>query len=261
MTDGTPGDGAPDDEIADLVDSIEALDDGGSSGSAPDGQTRTEDTTGNSSTSRADADGTLTEDDIPADADVEDVEELLDQLDDETVDEIKDDAISTDPRAESFGTYAGLAVSVLLGLMLFVGPWRFFDLALGGDIPFAVRESTEMNILFVAPLPIALVGFATGGIYRATTEDLAEEYKSDIVAQVIVVQALVAAALFGLFMLIPVGSALLDGAVVTAILAVVLAVVYLLFFTFFEFLAMAIYVGIPAFVGVAAGGLLAGLLE
>lgn len=192
----------------------------------------------------------------------EEVRELLESIDEaEDVDgataDADDDEESMDPRVERFGWYAGGVITVLLGLMLFVGPWRLIEITFeGGAIPFALRDSTEMNIMYVAPVVFVLVGAVSGAIYRATTTDVPDDYRFDMSMMVVVVQILAAIALFVLVMLVPVGESLLAGDVVEAVLLVVISAVYLLFFTFFEMIGITLYVGIPTYVGVFAGGLL-----
>jgi hypothetical protein len=118
-----------------------------------------------------------------------------------------------------------------------------------------------LSILFVAPVAFAVVGMVFAGAYRYTTEEIYEDYKSDIAAGVVVTQLLVLLVLFTLFMLVPVGTLLLGGELVDAALLVGLTVVYLVFFTFFEILGVSLYVGIPTFLGAFAGGLVVSALD
>lgn len=187
----------------------------------------------------------------------EEVRELLESIDEAGDGDVTaaDDEDPMDPRVERFGLYAGGVITVLLGLMLFVGPWRLITITFeGGAIPFALRDSTEMNIMFVAPVVFVLVGAVAGANYRTTTEDVHDEYRSDMATMVVVVQIIAALALFVLVMLVPVGESLLGGDVVGAVLLVVVSAVYLLFFTFFEIIGIALYVGVPTYVGVFVGG-------
>lgn len=190
----------------------------------------------------------------------EEVRELLESIDgdgDVAAADADDEGESMDPRVERFGYYAGGVVTVLLALMLFVGPWRLVEITFeGGAIPFALRESTGMNIMFVAPVVFVLVGAVAGVVYRATTEDVADDYRADLTMMVVVVQIIAAIALFVLVMLVPIGEMLLGGDVVGAAILVVVSAIYLLFFTFFEMIGITLYVGIPTYVGVFVGGLL-----
>jgi hypothetical protein len=173
-----------------------------------------------------------------------------------------DDEYDTDPRSERFGLYAGGVVTLLLTGLLFVGPWRWFDVDFSADpIPFVFRESTQGNVLAIGAVAIALVGLLAGVAYRASTRDTPEDYQWGIAMNVVVVQMLAALAAFVLGMLVPVGGALLSGEFVSAVILVVMAVVYLIFFTLFEVIGITLYVGIPALIGVYAGSLIGSVIS
>jgi len=197
----------------------------------------------------------------------EEVQELLDaaeSADDESLAAVEnddDDEFDTDERSERFGYYAGGVVTVLLTALLFVGPWRWFDIDFAAEpVPFVLRESTQGNILAVGAVAIALVGLVAGVAYRATTRDRPEDYQWGIALNVVVVQILAALVGFTLVMLVPVGQTLLSGDIGNALLLVVMAVVYLLFFTFFEVIGITLYVGIPSLIGVYAGSLIGSVM-
>lgn len=165
-----------------------------------------------------------------------------------------------DPRVERFGKIAGVLVIPVLVVSLFVGPWRVFDISLGaGTIPIVMRGA-ENSLVLVAPIiVIAGIGVAAGAVYRATTDDRAEEYRSDIASKIIEVQVIVAALAYLLVLLAAAGHGILDGEVAGSIVLVIIGLIGLVFFSFFEFLAAMVVIGIPAIVGVIVGDYL-GLL-
>jgi hypothetical protein len=278
---GEPSGG--DDEIAKLVDAVDAVGDPDGRGddqpgdgtdtdaaaaTAPDdgapARTGATGATRDTGPAEDERDGTAAEDALDGDA----AEELLEELaEGESVDgglaaDDADDELDTDPRAERFGYAAGLIVTVLLGVMLFVGPWRWFNVDLGaGLVPVEARDDPQENIAAVGAVAISLVGFLVGGVYRMTTDDRPGDYRSAIAVNTIVVQLLVALVVYLLFLLGVVVAGLLDGSVVGAVVLLAVGLVYLVFFTFFEFVGMSIYVGIPAWIGVFVGDLFGSVLE
>lgn len=182
-------------------------------------------------------------------------EEFLQAAEDS--DELAEDDEDMDPRVEWFGKVAGGLVLPVLVVALFVGPWRLFDFSLSaGTIPFTVRE-TVTNVVLVVPLAvIAVINAAVGAAYRMTTEDRPEEYRVDIVGKVIEIQVIISIVVYLLLLVVIAGMGVLDGELVGAVLLVVLGLIGLVFFSFFELLAVAIAVGIPAFVGVFVGDVL-----
>jgi uncharacterized membrane protein YjjP (DUF1212 family) len=188
----------------------------------------------------------------------DDAEELLDEfgIDPDDPEDVgsADDELDTDERVERFGNYAGVIVLPFWLLALFVGPWRLFDFSLSaGTIPFAARESAS-GLALLAPLPIVfLVGLAAGAIYRATTDDRPDDYRSGMAVQVVVVEVIVVAVGYLLVLAAVSGNAVLQGELLAAVIIFVAGIVGLLFFSFFEFVAIAIAVGVPAYVGVLVG--------
>lgn len=171
-------------------------------------------------------------------------------------DDLLDDEM--DSRVERFGYIAGALVLPVLVISLFVGPWRLFDFSLAaGTIPFTFRDSVSDLVLVAPVVVIGVIGAAVGAVYRATTEDRPEEYRSDIASKVVEVQLIISIVVYLLLVALIAGMGVLDGELLVALIVVVAGIIGLVFFSFFELLAIAIAVGIPAFVGVFVGDLLA----
>lgn len=175
-----------------------------------------------------------------------------------------DEAYETDDRAERFGYYAGGAVTAVAVLLLFVGPWRLFDVTFGGDLlPLAVRDTTglaALAVLVAVPVCALLFGAVTAALYRATTADPAESYQLDVALGTFLVPVVVGVVGYVLVWVVVAGGLLLDGDVVGAAVALVFAVLGGFVFTTAETIAVALYLGLPTVVGTYTGGLLGGLV-
>jgi hypothetical protein len=174
-----------------------------------------------------------------------------------------DDGHETDDRAERFGHYAGAATTAVAVLLLFVGPWRLFDVTLGGGGgPIALRESGSLLVSLVAlPVCTLLFGVVAGAAYRVATDDVAEDYRTDVAMGEFIVP--LGAGIVG-WVLLWGGVALLglvDGELVAAIVALGIAFLGGFVFTAVETIAIALYLGVPAIVGTYVGGTAAGLLD
>lgn len=180
-----------------------------------------------------------------------------DELPDEVVDllEEDDDELDSDPRAQTFGQYAGVAVVPVVILALFVGPWRLFDFSLSaGVFPFVIREADVASLSLIMPIPVlVLVGVVAGATYRATTPEIADGHRSDMVAEMIAVQLILAIVAYLLLLLVVSGYGALTDSVVLGGIVFVAGIVGLVFFSFFELLTLGIAVGVLAYVGVLVG--------
>jgi len=194
----------------------------------------------------------------------EEVEKELQEIQnmDEPIESESDDEESFDERVEWFGWRAGIALTAILIGMLLVGPWRLFDVTFtGGGIPFELRDAAEMSITLVAPVVFVVVGAVTSLAYRVTTDDVDDDYRGDLAILIVVTQMLAALALFVLVMLVPIGQFMLDGELFGAIVLMGGTVIYLLLFTFYEIVAITLYVGIPTYIGTFLGGLVGSVLD
>lgn len=175
-----------------------------------------------------------------------------------------DEAYETDDRAERFGYYAGGAVTGVAVLLLFVGPWRLFDVTFAGDlVPLSTRDTAglaALAVLVAVPVCALLFGAAAAGGYRATTVGPAEHYQLDIALGTFLVPVVVGVVGYVLVWLVVAGGLVLDGDVVGAAVAVVFAVLGGFVFTTAETIAVALYLGLPAVVGTYAGGFVGGLV-
>lgn len=196
------------------------------------------------------------------DDDVAEIKQLLESEGEGEVDVDEDDEDFESSAAMDFGMKVGAPFALVAVGLLFVGPTPLLEFDFGGQYVIDTLDvGGPGNIVYISALTLALA-FGSGLLYPSLASEVDDEFKMDLGLGLAVPTLGLLALLVLVFMFWPALWALMNGAIVEALLIVVVAVVILAIAFAGSIITLVIaaiatlYIVGPALVGSYVGGFL-----